>query len=282
MTTIKNKKALEVLQDIYLNDKTDISKTDLEKLKVDTSKKKFQIGNLVLEKLWLSDNYDISLADERCDLDGTPIIEHPGLLSKLQSLWFDNKKKITWVEMKKLKIYTSLTSIKIGNFELDSNLVIFGKSYSIDLIDKRKDAEGKWIDEETDTQKVLAELKNFSSKKMKLTTEKAFEKALYTYLDSKFNSVDTQVSIGGVKALKIDLDLGNGQVGLELKLAEKVITSSEKQRLIGQMHDYTTKRYKPENFILAVVGNKKLRTDTIMKEVKQLVETKSHFVFIEG
>lgn len=282
MTKIINKRALEVIQEMYLSDKTKISKRDLETLKVDTSKGKIQIGNLTIEKPLLSDNYEISLTDKRLDLDGVLISEHPKLILKLQSLWFDNKKKISWDEMKVLKIYTSLTSIKIGNFELDSNLGIFGKSYSINLIDKRKDQEGKWTDEETTAKRALIELKRFISQENKLTTEKAFEKDLYSFLDSRFHTVDNQVSIGGVKALKIDIDLGHGKVGIELKLAQKLIQSNEKQRFIGQMHDYTTKRYPLEDFILVVVGDKKLRTDTTLKEVKKFVEEKSNFVFIEG
>lgn len=280
LNIVKNKKALEAIQALYINNKTKIAANELQTLKVDTSLKRFQIGNLTLEKLFLSENYEISLTDKTKDLDAILISEHPKLLAKLQSLWFDKRKQITWDEMKDLKINTPLTTIKIGNFILNSNLGIFGKSYSVDLIDKKKDSEGKWTDKETNVDRVLFELKNFGTSKQRIMSEKTFEKELYSFLESKFQTVDAQVSIGGVKALKIDLDLGHGQVGVELKLGDKLIKSIEKQRFIGQMHDYTTKRYKPENFILVVVGDKRLRIDTTLKEVIALVESKSHFVFI--
>jgi hypothetical protein len=276
-------KALETLQTKFLAGTEEIRKSELEALGVNVQEQVLEFKNLRLEKQWIFAYYTISLIDEKKDLDGIPLSEHNRLFNKLLSLWEDGKRTITDEEMRELKIRTPLDPICIRNFELSRFRILtipYGL-YNISLIDRNKDPEGKWTDEASDVQKVVDEIETFGSSAKSLTTERALEAELYKHLKQKFHTVQRQVYIGGAKALQIDIDIGDGKIGVELKLASKIVKSTEKQRLIGQMHDYTTKRYKPENFVLVVAGHRELRDEITLREIRDLVQQRSKFCFLE-
>ena len=98
-----NQKALELVQKEFIKQKSKYSMSTayietekLKKVRVNTSKKIIELGNLILKKdLWLTDKYSINLADERKDLNGVPIKDHPFLLARIQKLWDQVEMKIS-------------------------------------------------------------------------------------------------------------------------------------------------------------------------------------------
>ena len=84
------------------------------------------------------------------------------------------------------------------------------------------------------------------------------------------HNVHKQYSIGGCWGLKSDLDLFSGQIGIELKVAEQLKGASNVERLIGQVVMYTQNQYKPNNFIVLVVGKEK-EYNSSMKEIENII-----------
>ncbi|MCX6141861.1 MAG: hypothetical protein NTZ35_01440 [Ignavibacteriales bacterium] len=276
-----NRELLRVVQKKYLEGERSISFSEIGKLGIKQTEKTVQIGNLRLKSNSFLEYYSVSLIDEEKDLDGLPIRENKKLFARLLTLWEEGKTRIYFDEMKKLNIYTPKSSFEIKNFRLSSVGPWRVDHYGISLIDEKKDPEGKWIDEMTNAKRVLAELESFEPSGDSYKKETALEKELFFFFRDRFHTVQRQLYIGGsVKALRIDFDIADGKIGLELKLAESLLDSTEKQRLIGQMHDYTTKRYKPENFILVIAGELRLRSDPTISEIRNLVKARSHLFFL--
>lgn len=117
---------------------------------------------------------------------------------------------------------------------------------------------------------VVSVLENIEIKKSQYTTEKNVENIIAKALELVFfHKTHQQYSIGGFLALKVDIDLGDGQVGIEIKLAKELSTSSI-ERLFGQVLYYSKRRYK-ENLIVLIVGTEKEYTQ-IIREVEAIVE----------
>jgi hypothetical protein len=77
---------------------------------------------------------------------------------------------------------------------------------------------------------------------------------------------------GGYLGLKIDIDLGNGRVGVEVKLAESLLKAAEAHRLIGQAVYYQKRRYQ-DNLIVAVVGRSGDLEAPMLKELGSFLES---------
>jgi hypothetical protein len=90
-------------------------------------------------------------------------------------------------------------------------------------------------------------------------------------LDQHFTPVAHQYSIGGYLGTKIDVDLGNGTVGVEIKLAASLSKSTEVHRMLGQAYHYDRRRYSG-NLIVAVVGTPEDLSDPLLKEMAELLE----------
>jgi hypothetical protein len=82
--------------------------------------------------------------------------------------------------------------------------------------------------------------------------------------------------VGGFLALKTDLDVGNGLVGVELKIAEN-LTASEMQRLIGQVV-YYKKRYYENNLIVFIAGRSAL-TSSLSELIEFLNELGAKVIY---
>ena len=98
---------------------------------------------------------------------------------------------------------------------------------------------------------------------------------LLNYLGRKYREVNDQFSVGGKLALKIDIDINDGEFGVEVKLASSLLgksKTSEIFRMIGQAIYYTKKRYK-DNFILAIVGTIDELNDPKLKEAQLFLES---------
>ncbi len=116
---------------------------------------------------------------------------------------------------------------------------------------------------------VVETLDNIEIKRSQYTTEKNVESILAKALDIAYGKVHRQYSIGGYLALKVDLDIGDGQVGIEIKLAKELNTTSI-ERLFGQVLYYSKRTYK-SNLIVLIVGTDKEYTQ-VLKEVESIIE----------
>lgn len=266
----------------YEEDRNLIAYSTIANIGLNTRKESISIGNFLLKKRAYTDHYTISVIDRSKDLNGAPMNSNLKALKFIQAAWRGGEKDVDPNDLQRYAIHTEAGSFTIGNFLLSSHF--FSRNYSLALQDKTRGIDGRIIDEHVTVAGILKDLKKFSIKNASLSAEKVFENHLYDYLSTKYENVHRQASIGGVKALKIDLDIGNGRVGIELKLASKVSIQSEKQRLIGQLHDYTDKKYDDNNLIIIIAGSGQYRADPSIKEVEKIVKKQyeCHFVFLES
>lgn len=103
------------------------------------------------------------------------------------------------------------------------------------------------------------------------TTEKNVENVIAKQLKEQYGIVHQQYNIGGFLGLKCDIDLYNGNLGIELKLAKELLKSATNiERLFGQAIYYNHRCYNG-NLIILVVGRKKDCTPQ-MREIKSLIE----------
>lgn len=102
---------------------------------------------------------------------------------------------------------------------------------------------------------VIAKIRELTIPKRKVKTEKDAENEIGDCLSEFFRAVMSQYNLGGYLGLKIDLDIDNGKVGIETKLASSLLdkNTSEIFRMIGQGVYYQRKRY-GDNFVIAVAG----------------------------
>lgn len=150
-----------------------------------------------------------------------------------------------------------------------------------------KDKEGRIKDKAVNAKNVVNCLKNFTveiNPKLKDGyTEKSIQNQLKKHLLQQYVHVVSEYVIEGINATKINFDIGNGQVGLELKIAKSVFKTANLQRLAGQIEDYQKYKYDSKNLIVAVFGEKIHTDDRVMlKRVKEKVEDKNvKFVYTE-
>ncbi|TAH27766.1 MAG: hypothetical protein EAZ07_00805 [Cytophagales bacterium] len=153
----------------------------------------------------------------------------------------------------KLKLNDDLLRIFIKDLE----------NFNLDIV---KFTEIKKLDNETiisiSKQNVQKTLENLIIPKRRLKTEIDFEKFVSEQLAQIFGkeSVHRQYNIGGFLALKTDIDIGNGQVGIELKIADN-LTASDMQRLIGQVIYYKSRFYK-NNLLLFIASKSTINPTT--------------------
>ncbi|MBS9770540.1 MAG: hypothetical protein J7F05_08650 [Trichodesmium erythraeum GBRTRLIN201] len=171
---------------------------------------------------------------------------------------------------------TTIIAIVIGII----GAILFGSS-------KKKNKDGKITDKFVDKDSVLDHLDEFKPKlnpKLKFGfTEKSIQKQLCDYLREYYEHVNTEYGIGGLNAIKIDIDVGEGKVGIELKLASKLFKTSEFNRLAGQLRQYTNSKYDEDNLILGIIGTKDDRKETSwIRQIKDLAEEyEAEVYFIE-
>jgi hypothetical protein len=170
------------------------------------------------------------------------------------------KRKRTSKEVK-LTIDSGLRKI----FESDIGGVDYSKTALSDL-DKLDNDKAISISSQT----VQTALENLVDPKRRLTAETDLEKFVAEQLAHIFGKerVHRQYSVGGFLALKTDIDIGNGQVGIELKIADK-LNATDMQRLIGQVV-YYKRRFYNNNLLLFIVS--KSTINPTVKELNDFVE----------
>ena len=92
-------------------------------------------------------------------------------------------------------------------------------------------------------------------------------------------TVQKEYNVGGYWGMRCDIDLFDGKIGIELKVAEQLKKSANVERLIGQTIYYTKRKYGKGNLIVLVVGKRK-EYDASMKEIETIVtELGANFIF---
>lgn len=128
-------------------------------------------------------------------------------------------------------------------------------------------------------EEVLLILSEIEVRKTQYTTEKNVENIVSKVLNAHFGYLKQQYHIGGYLGLKVDIDLGDGKVGIEVKLA-KDLTTTAIQRLFGQVLYYSRRVYK-SNLIVLIVGTEKQETQ-IIKEVQSIIaEQGIHYLYLK-
>jgi hypothetical protein len=123
-------------------------------------------------------------------------------------------------------------------------------------------------------QNVYADLTELALSPQQVKSEKVVENIVAKYLKEKgYDDVHQQYNIGGYLGLKSDLDVGNGAVGIELKLASALQGSASNiQRTFGQAIYYSKRTY-GQNLIFLIVGNAKIQNEPFMKEVISFLDS---------
>jgi hypothetical protein len=107
-------------------------------------------------------------------------------------------------------------------------------------------------------------------KKVDYTDEKNIQKKVSDYLDEHFtNKVHREYNVGGFLGLKIDIDINDGKVGVEIKIL-KNLSSSAYERLLGQVIYYKKRKY-DENLIILIVGTSTEYKENVQK-IKELAD----------
>lgn len=120
---------------------------------------------------------------------------------------------------------------------------------------------------------VITHLRRLSIPSRKLRAEADAEWVIGEHLGNAFEDVVPQYNIGGYLGLKIDIDIGNGKVGVEVKLADSLLKSaSEIHRLIGQSIYYQRKRYMG-NLVVAIAGHQEDLDHPMLKEAFSFLES---------
>ena len=124
------------------------------------------------------------------------------------------------------------------------------------LLKKHTDKDGKLLDGSVTKNRIITLLRDFSpipSNKLKFGyTEKSIQNQLEKFFQKEIQHVTKEYAIEGVNSSQIDLDLGNGAIGIELKLASAVFKEFGKDRLVGQVSKYIDRKYDDGNLIVLI------------------------------
>lgn len=107
-------------------------------------------------------------------------------------------------------------------------------------------------------------------------TESDIEQLIAIALKKYFPAVQRQFLISREKNKRerIDIDLGNGQFGIEVKLAKWLSKTNERNRLLGQIDLYQTRQYHQQNLVVIIAGNPQKQEDFALQEIKAILEKK--------
>jgi hypothetical protein len=124
---------------------------------------------------------------------------------------------------------------------------------------------------------VVNAINSLEIKKTLYVNEKKVEDFICAELDKEIGKAHQQYNIGGYLGLRIDIDMGDGQVGIELKLAKELNTTNI-ERLFGQVIYYSKRVYK-DRLIVVIVGTDKEYTNVVKEVEKFINELGVRFVY---
>ncbi len=104
-------------------------------------------------------------------------------------------------------------------------------------------------------------------------TEKSIEMQLEKLFQEKFKYVVTQYGLEGIQGQKIDFDIGEGKVGVEIKTAKSVFKASAQDRMMGQIQAYIKSRYNDDNLLLVIFCEAEhMKERAVIDSIKKRVE----------
>lgn len=112
-------------------------------------------------------------------------------------------------------------------------------------------------------------------------SEQIVEEYLFKHLKKHFKTIQRQYVIGNHKSKRerIDLDLGNGNLGIEIKLAKLLRKTNERNRLLGQIDLYKTRKYANKPIIVIIVGTEENSKDENLIELREILANKQAFFY---
>jgi hypothetical protein len=264
----ENIELIRKLQQFLLTDEK-IDEDSLKKIGVDTTKKSQEFRNIkITNDFWTGLTVDV--IDDLKDLDGRPINENKTLITRVKNLYQNDKKQISILELAELNIWNSSKDIVLGNLRLknQSDFLFSYDYYDIEIVDKKKNIDGLWLDDVITHDRILDALKVYSLTAERLSNMKELDlnKDLEILLKSYFETVKKG---GRSNQGDIDIILGsNHNYGIEIKLAREISKAGASQKAIGQIELYT--RQFKGNFMLIVAGkttekNEKSVADVVRK-----------------
>ena len=182
--------------------------------------------------------------------------------------------EITIEELQKLGIETINNSIKIGkNVLLVKKWLLTG--YEITFIDKKKDLYDKLLDSYVDIDEVFNVLINYKLTKSKYNKFNACRQSEVEWnkdLEKYFSNFFINVKRGNPnKSIEIDLDIGKGEIGIELKWADKINSKNNMSKTYGQIGVYSEdSNYK--SLILVVAGTSKYEHNSFILDIAERIK----------
>jgi hypothetical protein len=173
---------------------------------------------------------------------------------------FNNEKKIDLSKLKPVKSHTNKPKNSFSNKE------------------KKEENRNKpkIVEEITELiQKSLLEIAKY-----KFELEDQIQEFLADYLENNTeHSIHREYNIGGMLASKIDIDVNEGQVGIELKMVRAIGSAEHIYKFMGQVLYYSRRLYN-NNTIIIICGNKKQINRPIIRELKKFFEEFKFLVFL--
>ncbi len=171
--------------------------------------------------------------------------------------------------------------IQFDEIEVDLNENTYLKkvhyflSYHILFKDKQRNYDNKILDEFVDKKYVIKALSeyrltksNYEKFKKNRQSEVEWNKDLELFLKKHFLTVKKG---NPRKSLEVDLDIGYGKVGIELKWADKINKNHPMHDVYGQIGGY----YKNGNYnslILCVAGFQDLKQDVFLLQLQKMIK----------
>lgn len=256
MAKNENTKLIEFIQAEYVKAKLKgdiptIAPDTLMSYKIETTKDKIEIRNLVLKKsFFFSNNYSIGIIDHKKDFDGILITEKNDLYDKLKKVIKQGVGKISYSELLKLKIDTKVLSLKIGNIKLSAGAI--SNDYYVSIANSQQDEEGRTLPKYVDAKlikKALAEYK-LTKQMYRKHAEPKLNELIREHLAKHFSQVQNQKNN---KKGTYDIDIGDNDFVIEIKMASSI--KSSKHEASGQIRHYL-KGFDPKKFMLLIIGEK--------------------------
>lgn len=114
-------------------------------------------------------------------------------------------------------------------------------------------------------------------------SEADIQSQLEKYFKGIFQNVTPQHGIETKNTKAIDFDIGNGKVGIELKIADKILKESESDRIFGQMIKYQRAKYNQKNLVIAIAGFDEDFRNSLMSDIEDdILENNAIFVFLNA
>lgn len=107
--------------------------------------------------------------------------------------------------------------------------------------------------------------------------ENDVEAHLAHHLSRYFSPVNRQYQIKGnlpKSKEKVDIDIGEGRIGIEIKMARLIRKSNERNRFLGQLELYQERLYRAQDLIAVLVGVNQDKQDPRILEIQKILNNK--------